>query len=99
MKIMREGSFISRMNSIAKSNLHPASDSARKTNKKNFDAILIHSREIPDEATFAKEISKKLSKEVRAEQDTQKIEELKGQVQSGSYDIMLDEIAKRMLLA
>lgn len=101
MKIIREGSYINHINSIAKSNLQPLADPdlSVKTNRKNFDAIQISSREIPDEATFAKEIAKKISKEVSASSDPQKVDELKAQVQSGSYQIMIDEIAKKMLLS
>ena len=99
MKIGREGSYINHINSITKSNLQASADSVARTNRKNFDAILISSRETPDEATFAKEIAKRLSKEVSASSDPQKVEELKAQVQSGSYQIMIDEIAKKMLLS
>ena len=101
MKIIREGSYINHINSITKSNSQMGIDQdlSVKTNRKNFDAILISSRETPDEATFAKEIAKKLSRELSVPSDPQKVEELKAQVQSGSYQIMIDEIAKKMLLS
>ena len=99
MKIVREGSFINHINSLSKSNTAAISDPVVRTNKKNFDAIYIRSREMPDEATFAKEITRKISKEVSASSNPQKVEELKAQVQSSSYQIMIDEIAKKMLLS
>lgn len=99
MKICREGSYINQMNSIARSNLHPSAETTTKSNTRNFDEILIRSRETPDDATFAKDIAKKLSKEIRAESDPQKVEEYKAQVQSGDYQIMIDEIAKKLLFS
>lgn len=99
MKIFREGSYINQVNSITRTNLHPSAESSTKINTRNFDEILIRTRETPDEATFAKDIAKKISKEVRAENDTQKLEDCKAQIQSGNYQIMLDEIAKKLLLS
>ena len=48
--------------------------------------------------TFARELSKKVMKEASAASDPQKVEEIRTQVQDGSYHIMIDEIAKKMLL-
>lgn len=99
MKIIREGSYINHINSITKANLSASANLTAKAGRKNFDAITISSREAPDEMTFAKEIAKKISKEVSSSSDPQKVDELKAQVQSGSYQIMIDEIAKKMLLS
>lgn len=99
MKIGRDGSFINQMNSILKSNLHPSAEASTKTNTRNFDEILISTRQTPDEATFAKDIARKIAKEVRADSDAQKVEECRAQVQSGTYQIMVDEIAKKLLLS
>ena len=38
-------------------------------------------------------------KEASAPTESQKVDELKAQVQSGSYQIVIDEIAKKMLLS
>lgn len=99
MKIFREGSYINQLNSLTRAGLHPSTETTAKSNARNFDEILISSRETPDDATFAKDIAKKLSKEIRAESDPQKVEEYKLQVQSGDYQIMIDEIAKKLLFS
>ena len=99
MKIIRERSYINPIGGLTKTGPRSAAGSAAKTNAKNFDAITISSKEPMDETTFAKEISKKIMKEASAPNHSQKIDELKAQVQSGSYQIMIDEIAKKMLLS
>lgn len=75
----------------------PAGNSSKKVSR-NFDEITIHSKNTPDEMTFARELSKKVMKEASAPSDPQKVEEIRAQVQDGSYHIMIDEIAKKMLL-
>ena len=74
------------------------SNTARKTGK-NFDEITISSRETFDEMIFARELSRKIMKEASSPTEPQKMDELKAQVQSGSYQIVIDEIAKKMLLS
>lgn len=99
MKIFREGSYLNQISSITRANAHPSAEASTKTNSKNFDAILIRSRETPDDATFAKDIAKRISREVRSESNPQKLEDCRAQVQSGNYQIMIDEIAKKLLLS
>ena len=100
MKIVREGNYINHHIHAVKTKQQPtASNTARKTGK-NFDEITISSREQPfDELIFARELSRKIMKEASSPTESQKVDELKAQVQSGSYQIVIDEIAKKMLLS
>lgn len=98
MKIYREESYMNHIN-IAKLNNRSSVNGTEKKNTKNFDAITISSRKTLDETTFARELSKKILKESSSPSDPQKVEDLKAQVQSGSYQIVIDEIAKKMLLS
>lgn len=99
MKIYSGRNYINRPGSQAKpGNSARAADAAKRASR-NFDEIMIHSKDVPDETTFAKELSRKVMKEASAPSDPQKVEEIKAQVQDGSYHIMIDEIAKKMLLA
>lgn len=98
MKIYSGRSFINRVSSLSRPESHaPAGNTSKKVSR-NFDEITIHSKNTPDEMTFARELSKKIMKEASAASDPQKVEEIRAQVQDGSYHIMIDEIAKKMLL-
>ena len=99
MKIAREGNYINHHIHAVKTKQQPtASNTARKTGK-NFDEITISSREPFDELIFARELSRKIIKEASSPTESQKVDELRAQVQSGSYAIVIDEIAKKMLLS
>lgn len=98
MKIYSGRNYINRPSRLSKPEGSAFVGGAAKKACRNFDEIMIHSKEAPDEATFARELSKKVMKEASAPSDPQKVEELKAQVQDGSYHIMIDEIAKKMLL-
>lgn len=98
MKIYSGRNFMNRLSSPSRLESHaPAGNTSKKVSK-NFDEITIHSQNTPDEMTFARELSKKVMKEASAASDPQKVEEIRTQVQDGSYHIMIDEIAKKMLL-
>ena len=78
-------------------------DSAiRKTNTKttkNFDEVTIRAKGFFDEKKFSEDLSRKILNDVMAPTDTQKVDEIKAQYQNGDYHIMIDEIAKKMLLS
>lgn len=98
MKISRENCYLNHINTI-KSNNQSTANISQKKNTKNFDTITLSFKQTFDEAAFSKEISQKVLKEVYSAADNQntKTENLKTQVQNGSYQIMVDEIAKKML--
>lgn len=98
MKIYRENSYLNHINTI-KSNNQPTANITQKRNSRNFDTITISSKQAMDETAFSKELSHRLLKEVSSPTNAKqhKIEELKTQVQSGNYPIIIDDIAKKML--
>lgn len=98
MKICGSGNYVKHI-SIPKLKNHSSVHDTERKNTKNFDAITISSRKTIDADTFARELSQKILKEVSSPSDPQKVEELKTEVQNGSYQIVIDEIAKKMLLA
>ncbi len=99
MKIAREGNYINHHIHAVKTKQQPTVSSTTRNTGKNFDEITISSREPFDEMIFARELSRKIMKEASAPTESQKVDELKAQVQSGSYQIVIDEIAKKMLLS
>lgn len=98
MKIYSGRNYINRLSSPSRQEGTTLVGGATKKASRNFDEITIHSKEVPDDMTFARELSKKVAKEASAPSDPQKVEEIRAQVQDGSYQIMIDEIAKKMLL-
>ncbi len=66
-------------------------------NAKNFDEILIHQENTMSENQFVKELAAKLKKEVYQPKSTKDLEELKLQVENGTYSLALDEVARRIL--
>lgn len=99
MKIAREGNYINHPIHAVKTKQQPTASSTEKKPGKNFDEITISSREPFDEMIFARELSRKIMKEASSPTDSQKVDELRAQVQSGKYQIVIDEIAKKMLLS
>lgn len=99
MKIAREGNYINHHIHAAKTKQQPTTGTAVRKTGKNFDEITISSREPFDELIFARELSRKIMKEASSPTEPQKVDELKAQVQSGSYALVIDEIAKKMLLS
>lgn len=98
MKIYSGRNYINRLGGMVRPEKSTHIGSTGKKTSGNFDEITIHSKAAPDEATFARELSKKVLKEASVPSDPQKVEEIRAQVQDGSYHIMIDEIAKKMLL-
>lgn len=99
MKIAREGNYINPPIHAVTTKPQPTVSSTTKKTGKNFDEITISSRESFDELLFAKELSRKIMTEASSPTESKKVDELKAQVQSGSYQLMIDEIAKKMLLS
>ena len=99
MKIAREGNYINHHIHAVKTKQQPTVSNTARNTGKNFDEITISSREPFDEMIFVRELSRKIMKEASAPTESQKVDELKAQVQSGSYQIVIDEIAKKMLLS
>ena len=98
MRITTNRNFMNRTGTVKTENLSQTDGSTKKSIK-NFDEITIRSKEIFDEQKFARQLSQKILKEISAPTDDYKIEEIKTQVQLNDYPIMIDEIAKKMLLS
>lgn len=77
----------------------PAVTSSRSQNTRNFDGITIHANiTASPEKTFQDHLSQKLSMEVRQPVSSQKLEDIKNQIQSGTYEIDVNAIADKILL-
>lgn len=66
---------------------------------KSFDEIIIQStaNAIPEDK-FIKDLTSKISKDVRQQTSSYKLDELKAQIETGTYQIGLDEVANKILL-
>lgn len=85
-------------NNKGKLNQTPQNNSASRA--KNCDEIIISGKiEKTGENNFVDEVKNKISREVAAPCSEQKIEDLKQEIQDGTYKIDIDQIAKKMLLS
>ncbi|WP_304508377.1 flagellar biosynthesis anti-sigma factor FlgM [Anaerotignum sp.] len=77
-----------------------SSQNSSVSRTKNCDELIISGKiEKTDETSFVDEIKNKISKEIAAPCSEQKIEDLKQQIQDGTYKIDIDQITKKMLLS
>lgn len=75
------------------------SQSTTASRSKNCDEIIISGKsEKIEQPSFADELKSKISKEVNTPCSEEKIADLKQQIEAGTYQIDIDQIAKKMLL-
>lgn len=68
------------------------------SNVKNFDEILINKgRDIPEDK-FVNELKNEIMNDIKKPHSEKYLEELKLQVQEGSYQIGIDEIIRKIIL-
>ncbi|MDD4843171.1 MAG: flagellar biosynthesis anti-sigma factor FlgM [Anaerotignum sp.] len=78
----------------------PISQSNTVSRAKNCDEIIISAKiEKAEQPSFVDELKNRLTKEVAAPCSQQKIADLKQQIEEGTYQIDIDQIAKNMLLS
>lgn len=65
---------------------------------KNFDKITISSNTSISEDKFAHELASRISKEVKTATPSYKMEDIKSQIEEGTYQIGLDEVVKKIML-
>ena len=65
---------------------------------KNFDEIFIHKSQAVPENKFISEVKNKIMNDIKSLHSEKEIEELKLQVEDGSYQIGFDEIIRKILL-
>lgn len=83
-------------NDVLKSSTIPAE---KKRITKNFDEIIIHvNNSANPEDKFINDLTSKLSKDIRTPASNYEIDDLKSQIETGTYQISLDEIAKKIML-
>ncbi len=75
-----------------------SSQTSQKKIIKSFDELIINSNAALPEDKFVKDVSNKILKEISTPSDTYKIESLKAQIEDGTYQIMPEEIIRKMLL-
>lgn len=75
------------------------SASDTKKAQKNFDEIVISKKELVPEGKFISELKNRVLKEVSSPTSEKKLEELRFQIENGSYENGLDEVMRRMLLS
>lgn len=69
------------------------------TRNRNCDEIIIRAKhEKTEQSRFVGELKNKLSNEVNTPCSEEKIAHLKQQIEEGTYQIDMDQIAKKMLL-
>lgn len=73
-------------------------NSSSKRLNKNFDELLIHSNTAISDEKFLQELPKRISKELKNFTPTYQLEDIKNQIEDGTYRIGLDEVVKKMLL-
>ncbi|WP_352400307.1 flagellar biosynthesis anti-sigma factor FlgM [Anaerotignum sp.] len=79
--------------------IQPPPPNVSTARNRNCDEIIISSKvEKVDQPTFIDELKNQILNEVNAPSSTQKITNLKQQIEEGSYQLDIDQIAKKMLL-
>ena len=74
-------------------------DKMMKAKNKNFDSVIISSKDKAlSPENFAGSVSKKISDDVRIPASQEKLDRLKSEIENGTYNVDIDEIAKRMML-
>jgi anti-sigma28 factor (negative regulator of flagellin synthesis) len=77
--------------------MHSAPANSSKV-AKSFDEVNISGTSSHSEDVFIKELSGKISLEVRQASNSKKLEEISRQIETSSYTINLDEIAQKIML-
>lgn len=73
---------------------------APKKISKNFDEIIIHSKNtVASEYQFVHSLTERITKEIQMPASSYKMDDIQAQVDAGTYQIGIDEIAKKMLLS
>lgn len=67
-------------------------------NSSKFDTIEINSDMSISDKKFIGEVSSKISKDVRIGNSNQKIDDIKKQIEEGTYEIDINNIVKKMML-
>lgn len=68
------------------------------SNSKNFDEILINKNNIISENKFVNELKNEIMNDIKNLHSEKDLEELKLQIEEGSYQIGIDEIVRKILL-
>ncbi len=68
------------------------------SNVKSFDEILIQKGQAIPEKTFIRNLKNEIMDDVKASHSEKELEELKLQIQEGSYQIGIDELIRKILL-
>ena len=70
-----------------------------KASKKNCDEIIISSHnQIKNQDKFIEHLTNSIKEEVHTPLSTEKLDNLKKQIEEGTYKIDIDEIVKKMML-
>lgn len=100
MKI--SGNHFLNLHSNSTNNNKATQSSAQNTSvsrAKKYDEIIICGKiDTPDQNSFIDELKNKISKEVATPCSEEKIADLKQQIEEGTYQIDIDQIAKKMML-
>ncbi len=68
------------------------------SNVKSFDEVSIHKSDALPEAKFVNELKNKIMNDIKKSHSEKELEELKLQIEDGSYQIGIDEIIRKILL-
>lgn len=74
-----------------------SSTAATKQKTQKFDEIMLQRKEILPESQFLNEVKADLKKEISVGKSQKELEEIKLQVANGTYQIGLEDIARRIL--
>ena len=77
----------------------PAAGQDTKKITKNFDEIVISAEnQVATNDKFTKDLSAKISREVRTSTPASQLEELKSRIETGNYEVDLNQLVKKMML-
>lgn len=75
-----------------------ASQSKSKKISQSFDQIILSTKSEVSDEKFVNDLTEKITKEVCSPSSSRDLEEIRSQIEDGTYHIGIDEIAKKMIL-
>lgn len=80
---------------VAKQDLSSTTIANKQTKK--FDEIMLQKQDTPEEGQFVNELKADLKRELSVGKSQKELEEIKLQVANGTYQVGLEDIARRIL--
>lgn len=80
---------------VTKQDLSSSTVTSKQTKK--FDEIMLQRQQAPDEMQFVNDLKSQMKQELSTTKSQKELEEIKLQVANGTYQVGIEDIARRMM--